>query len=275
MVEHADGFRLAEIDLELRSEGELVGTRQSGLGQFEVACLPEDAALLERARARAEAIVATDPELEGPEHALLGEALAHAVGRRGARADPGVRVIAGRWGGRRLKAPKGTATTRPTSERVREAVFSMLGTVEGAERARPVRRHRRAGDRGAVEGREAGRVRRARRARAAERWRAIWRLFGSRRARPRCGAERRSARCGEHERARRHTIWSSSTPRTGGRATWDASCRWPWRRCWRQRRASSSRATGERRSSCRGRSCSSGAMATLRSQSTVTNDLLT
>ena len=80
MVEHSDGFRLAEIDLELRNEGELVGTRQSGLRQFEIACLPEDAALLERARARAKTIVATDPELREPEHALLGEALEHAFG---------------------------------------------------------------------------------------------------------------------------------------------------------------------------------------------------
>jgi ATP-dependent DNA helicase RecG len=80
MVEHADGFRLAEIDLELRDEGELVGTRQSGLSQFEVACLPRDAELLERARARAQTIVAGDPQLESPEHALLGEALARAFG---------------------------------------------------------------------------------------------------------------------------------------------------------------------------------------------------
>jgi ATP-dependent DNA helicase RecG len=80
MVEHTDGFRLAEIDLELRSEGELVGTRQSGLRQFEIACMPEDAALLERARARAETIVATDPELKEPEHALLGQALERAFG---------------------------------------------------------------------------------------------------------------------------------------------------------------------------------------------------
>ncbi len=80
MVEHADGFRLAEIDLELREEGELVGTRQSGFGQFEVACLPGDAELLERARARAQAIVAADPELESPEHELLGEALTRAFG---------------------------------------------------------------------------------------------------------------------------------------------------------------------------------------------------
>jgi 16S rRNA (guanine966-N2)-methyltransferase len=42
-----------------------------------------------------------------------------------------VRVIAGRWGGRRLTAPKGRATTRPTSDRVREAIFSMLGGLEG------------------------------------------------------------------------------------------------------------------------------------------------
>jgi 16S rRNA (guanine966-N2)-methyltransferase len=43
-----------------------------------------------------------------------------------------VRVIAGRWGGRRLQAPPGDAT-RPTSDRVREALFSVLGDrVEGA-----------------------------------------------------------------------------------------------------------------------------------------------
>jgi len=80
LVEHADGFRLAEIDLGLRKEGELVGTRQSGFHQFKVASLPEDAQLLERARARAEAIVAADPELEAPEHALLGGALEQMFG---------------------------------------------------------------------------------------------------------------------------------------------------------------------------------------------------
>lgn len=42
-----------------------------------------------------------------------------------------MRVIAGRLGGRRLKAPPGRVT-RPTSERVREALFSMLGEVAGA-----------------------------------------------------------------------------------------------------------------------------------------------
>lgn len=42
-----------------------------------------------------------------------------------------MRVIAGRLGGRRLRAPSGHAT-RPTSDRVREALFSMLGRVDGA-----------------------------------------------------------------------------------------------------------------------------------------------
>jgi 16S rRNA (guanine966-N2)-methyltransferase len=43
----------------------------------------------------------------------------------------GMRVIAGRLGGRRLKAPRGRVT-RPTSERVREALFAMLGPVQGS-----------------------------------------------------------------------------------------------------------------------------------------------
>jgi ATP-dependent DNA helicase RecG len=75
LVEHSDGFRLAEIDLRLRKEGELVGTRQSGLGQFKFASLPEDAELLERARTRAQEILAEDPGLRGSSHVLLGEAL--------------------------------------------------------------------------------------------------------------------------------------------------------------------------------------------------------
>jgi ATP-dependent DNA helicase RecG len=80
LVQHNDGFRLAEIDLALRKEGELIGTRQSGSGQFRVARLPEDAQLLERARARAEAILAGDPQLRAPEHALLATVLREAIG---------------------------------------------------------------------------------------------------------------------------------------------------------------------------------------------------
>jgi ATP-dependent DNA helicase RecG len=71
LAAHSDGFKLAEIDLELRGEGELVGTRQHGVAEFRVAELPRDAELLDRARGQAERIIAGDPRLEAPEHALL------------------------------------------------------------------------------------------------------------------------------------------------------------------------------------------------------------
>ena len=47
-----DGFKLAEVDLALRGEGEILGTRQHGLPRFRVAELPEDVALLAAAGAR-------------------------------------------------------------------------------------------------------------------------------------------------------------------------------------------------------------------------------
>ena len=66
-----DGFRIAEEDLRLRGEGEVIGTRQSGLPTFRIARLEHHAKLLEEARTEAAAIVAEDPGLTGPR----GEAL--------------------------------------------------------------------------------------------------------------------------------------------------------------------------------------------------------
>ena len=80
LAEHSDGFALAEIDLQLRGEGELAGTRQHGQAEPRVAILPQDAALLERARAWAARLLAADPTLSAPEHALLGAALERALG---------------------------------------------------------------------------------------------------------------------------------------------------------------------------------------------------
>jgi ATP-dependent DNA helicase RecG len=80
LAEHRDGFKLAEIDLELRGEGEMLGTRQSGLAQFRIARLPEDAELLERAREVGGELLGADPELEQPEHALLDVAVREAYG---------------------------------------------------------------------------------------------------------------------------------------------------------------------------------------------------
>jgi ATP-dependent DNA helicase RecG len=80
-----DGFRLAEVDLQLRGAGDVLGTRQHGLPEFKVARLPEDVELLVRARDRADEILVEDPRLEHPEHALLREAV---VERFGSELDP-------------------------------------------------------------------------------------------------------------------------------------------------------------------------------------------
>jgi ATP-dependent DNA helicase RecG len=80
LAAHGDGFKLAEIDLELRGEGELIGTRQHGQAVFRVAELPRDAELLERAAVHARAISCADPGLELPEHALLLDALTRVYG---------------------------------------------------------------------------------------------------------------------------------------------------------------------------------------------------
>jgi ATP-dependent DNA helicase RecG len=52
IAEQGDGFALAEVDLSIRGEGEILGTRQHGLPRFRAATLPEDTALLLEARRR-------------------------------------------------------------------------------------------------------------------------------------------------------------------------------------------------------------------------------
>jgi ATP-dependent DNA helicase RecG len=61
--ETEDGFRIAEEDLRLRGEGELLGTRQSGMPTFRMADLTAHGDLLEIARSDARYIVESDPEL--------------------------------------------------------------------------------------------------------------------------------------------------------------------------------------------------------------------
>jgi ATP-dependent DNA helicase RecG len=62
LVDTTDGFELAEKDLELRGEGQLLGTRQAGLSEFRFTRLRADRELLERARELAEELV----DYEGP-----------------------------------------------------------------------------------------------------------------------------------------------------------------------------------------------------------------
>jgi ATP-dependent DNA helicase RecG len=58
LVETTDGFELAEKDLELRGEGQLLGTRQAGLSELRFTRLRADRPLLERARELADELVA-------------------------------------------------------------------------------------------------------------------------------------------------------------------------------------------------------------------------
>lgn len=59
----ADGFAIAEADLELRGPGDLLGTEQTGLPPVRLAKLPHDLSLLEQARTDAQKLIATDPGL--------------------------------------------------------------------------------------------------------------------------------------------------------------------------------------------------------------------
>jgi ATP-dependent DNA helicase RecG len=62
LVATTDGFELAEKDLEIRGEGRLLGTKQSGLSELRFTKLRTDRALLERARETAAALL----DHEGP-----------------------------------------------------------------------------------------------------------------------------------------------------------------------------------------------------------------
>ena len=70
-----DGFRLAEVDLELRGPGDFFGTRQSGLPSLRMAQL-SDRQMLESARDEALRLSERDPELKAPEHAALAARVA-------------------------------------------------------------------------------------------------------------------------------------------------------------------------------------------------------
>lgn len=65
--ESEDGFRIAEEDLRLRGEGDVLGTKQSGLPGFKVARMEVHGALVSQARDAAARLVPGNPDLEGPE----------------------------------------------------------------------------------------------------------------------------------------------------------------------------------------------------------------
>lgn len=68
MRDSVDGFRIAEVDMEIRGPGDLWGTQQSGFPELRIASLLTDGIELQEARAMAFRIVEEDPQLRLPEH---------------------------------------------------------------------------------------------------------------------------------------------------------------------------------------------------------------
>lgn len=77
-----DGFEIAEVDLDLRGPGDIMGTRQSGDVQLQVADLVRDRELMQAARHLAEEVLENDPQLEREEHKIIAQQLARLSNQR-------------------------------------------------------------------------------------------------------------------------------------------------------------------------------------------------
>jgi len=68
MAETNDGFKISEVDLELRGPGDIMGTKQSGVIDFKIADIIIDNKILHFARNEAELLLKEDEELEQAEN---------------------------------------------------------------------------------------------------------------------------------------------------------------------------------------------------------------
>jgi len=75
MCQHSDGFKLSEIDLEMRGPGDFFGTRQSGLPEFTFSNIVRNVRILQKARDDAAEILADDPDLSSPKNTVIKEVL--------------------------------------------------------------------------------------------------------------------------------------------------------------------------------------------------------
>jgi ATP-dependent DNA helicase RecG len=75
MVRTNDGFEIAEVDLELRGPGDIMGTQQSGELDLKIADLAKDGQIVVLARDTARKLLEDDPLLENPNHFLIREKL--------------------------------------------------------------------------------------------------------------------------------------------------------------------------------------------------------
>ncbi len=81
-----DGFQLADFDLSLRREGDILGNRQSGASALKLVNVTRDRAMIEAAHKDARALLAADPDLSLPEHRFLAREV-EMFGRREKKAE--------------------------------------------------------------------------------------------------------------------------------------------------------------------------------------------
>jgi ATP-dependent DNA helicase RecG len=81
LCEHQDGFKLSEVDLRIRGEGTLFGSRQSGMPDLKIAKLLRDIEILVEARRTAFELVAADPTLKKPQHRPLRREVRDLLGK--------------------------------------------------------------------------------------------------------------------------------------------------------------------------------------------------
>ena len=66
MRDTEDGFKIADVDLEMRGAGDFIGTAQSGMPRFRVADIESQSALMKVAQSDARKLLNDDPTLKTP-----------------------------------------------------------------------------------------------------------------------------------------------------------------------------------------------------------------
>ena len=71
MCETNDGFKISEVDMQLRGTGDILGTQQSGIGDFKILDLIKDGNIIKVAKSNIEMLLQNDPLLNSSQHEKL------------------------------------------------------------------------------------------------------------------------------------------------------------------------------------------------------------
>ena len=82
MVNSSDGFEIAEVDLQLRGPGDLMGTQQSGILDLKISDLRKDGQIVSLARDAARKLILEDPEFQKSENIRIKETIEKIIGSK-------------------------------------------------------------------------------------------------------------------------------------------------------------------------------------------------